>query len=238
MKVITFDGGIKKEYLLEKSPTTFADLQASLRTEHGVHVNWAEKTVQLKPGNVQLVDISDIPDTDIILFIFPVDTKGGTTRKELETIAKEASSTPTGKIHFKGYTSMPVGDLIAKVDGWKKLNAKPTKAKKVREEKVSSAPKKVTEVLSTENTTVNDNNEAVKSIVNVVQASVDKTKSDVINSVKVVKLITNPKTHKAAVTKFVNTGKLPVDQEAIELEKLQSDYNKSKTYFGGRLKKR
>jgi len=266
MQVTTFENGVRNVYNIENAPKTFAELQVELRNQ-GVLTNWEEKTVELRPGRVQLVPVSEIPNIDnIILFLFPIDTKGGTTRRELEAIAKAASkSSDSGKIHFKGYTSMRTNDLIVKVDSWNTLNAKfakPTKAKKVKAEKVlSTVPVGTSVTINTDNATVSSDDaemakfiaespEAKQAIVDVVQANIDKVKEEITESVvdsaleylnlsKVVLTKESIPDYKKGILEFIANGnQLPVNAEAEETARLQSEYNDSKKYFGGVLKKK
>lgn len=262
MQVITFENGVKNVYNIETAPKSFAELQVELRNQ-GVHTNWEEKTVEMRPGKVQLVPVSEIPDTNIILFLFPVDTKGGVTRKELEATAKAASqSSATGKEHFRGYTSMRTNDLVAKVDSWNKLNAKPTKEKKVKAEKVlSTVPVGTAVTINTDNATVSSDDaemakfitespEAKQAIVDVVQTNIEKVKEEITESVvdsaleylslnNVILAKASIPDYKKGILEFITNGnQLPIDTEAEENARLQEEYNESKKYFGGNLKKR
>ena len=257
MQVTTFENGVKNVYNIETAPKTFAELQVELRNQ-GVHTNWEEKTVEMRPGKVQLVPVSEIPDTNIILFLFPVDTKGGVTRKELEATAKAASqSSATGKEHFRGYTSMRTNDLIAKVDSWERLNAKPTKEKKVKAEKVlSTVPVGTAVTINTDNATVSSDDaemtkfiaespEVIQTIINVDNIKEEITESVVdsaleyLNLSNVVLSKTSIPDYKKGILEFIANGnQLPVDTEAEENARLQSEYNESKKYFGGNLKRR
>jgi len=252
MQVTTFENGVKNVYNIEIAPKTFAELQVELRNQ-GVYTNWEEKTVELRPGKVQLVPISEIPDTNIVLFLFPIDTKGGTTRRELEAIAKVASQSSTsGKIHFKGYTSIRTNDLIAKVDSWNQMKTKSTKAKKVKAEKIlSNVPVDTSVTINTDNATVvAESPEAKQAIVNVVQANIDKVKEEITESIvdsaleylslsKVVLAKTSIPDYKKGILEFIaNDNQLPVDTEAEEIARLQREYDASEKYFGGNLKRK